>query len=290
MDDPGIERVIVEDAALEGGEWLFQRGGQVFGPVGSRRLAALLYQGEVEAGTPVSGGDGRWHPLAELPGFLVHVRRAEAARRVEAEVTGQRLLRRRRRRLRLAVALLGTAAVIGGALLVARLAARRGLEGNPLLEDFGAGIAIASPARVALAAPVEEEVEVPLDEEPPAGPAARPASRRAGRAAPGTGEVGGGELVAAQFDAGAIQAVVARQQRGLAPCLREEAGRNPDLGEVPLEFTIGNDGRVVRVAIPDPRLREGALRECFARVLGAWRFAPFPGQRPTVSLAFRVGR
>ena len=110
-----------------------------------------------------------------------------------------------------------------------------------------------------------------------------------GGAAPaGVPEDGG--LVAAQFDPSRIQADLARQQRTLAPCLRDAAaGRPGELVEVPLEFTIGNDGRVVRVAIDDPRLRDGTLRACLERVLAGWSFDRFPGQRPTVSISFRVG-
>ena len=36
--------------------------------------------------------------------------------------------------------------------------------------------------------------------------------------------------------------------------------------------------------------KDGPLRECLLKALGAWRFDPFPGQRPTVSLAFGIGR
>jgi hypothetical protein len=96
--------------------------------------------------------------------------------------------------------------------------------------------------------------------------------------------------VETQFDAGRIQAVVSAQQRTLARCLRELSAREPEFtGEVPLEFTVGNEGRVVRVALTDPRLRQGALRDCFEQVLSGWSFDRFPGQRPTVSLTFRVG-
>ena len=38
------------------------------------------------------------------------------------------------------------------------------------------------------------------------------------------------------------------------------------------------------------RLRDGLLRGCLQRALEAWRFDPFPGQRPTVSLAFGIGK
>ncbi len=96
---------------------------------------------------------------------------------------------------------------------------------------------------------------------------------------------------AAQFDGRKIQAVVGREQRTLVPCFRDEATRSPDFrGDVPIEFAVGNDGRVAKLWIDEPRFREGALRECLVRALAAWRFDPFPGQRPTVSLAFGIGR
>jgi hypothetical protein len=104
--------------------------------------------------------------------------------------------------------------------------------------------------------------------------------------------VEGGDLVAApRYDAARIQAVVAREQRSLAACFREEAARSPDFrGDVPLEFAVGNDGRVAALWIDEPRFRQGPLRDCLLAALGRWRFDPFPGQRPTVSLAFRIGR
>jgi len=158
---------------------------------------------------------------------------------------------------------------------------------SALLEDFGAGIRIASAARVGVSRrePADDLVEVTL-----AGPdAPRRPSRRATPA--GSGAVEGGDLVLAQFDERKIQAVVGREQRTLAPCFRAEAQRSPEFaGDVPIEFAIGNDGKVVQLWIDEPRFKQGALHDCLQSALAAWRFDPFPGQRPTVSLAFRIGR
>jgi hypothetical protein len=304
---PGTDTPIrIEDPALQGGEWLFRRNGQVFGPVDSRTVAAMLYRGDLEPGTEVSAGEGAWVPVGEVPIFVVHAKKAEAAQRVEREVTGARMLRQRRNRrhtlLVVAAAVLLVATGIGGGLLVWRIRGRG--SDSPLLEDFGAGIRIASAARVGVssrAAP-EDLIEVPLDQPPAASaPGSGGASgnlRRersaglsgaAGRSR--SGEVDGGDLVAAQFDERKIQAVVARQQRTLVPCFREEAARSPEFrGDVPIEFAIGNDGHVVALWIDEPRLREGPLRGCLQHALEAWRFETFPGQRPTVSLAFRIGQ
>jgi hypothetical protein len=291
---PGSDEIPLEtDPRLDGGEWLFRRAGQVFGPVDSRRVAAMLYRGEIDGETPLSSGDGTWQPVADVPIFRVHVKKAAAAQRVEREVTGARLLRERRNRRRLVLAVLGVAVLVGGAITGAVLLTRGGAGTSPLLEDFGAGIRIASAAKVGVSQRAAEEdlVDVPLE---PAERERGPQKRRPPRAASqpaAQGAVGGGELVAAQFDAKRIQAVVGREQRTLAPCFRAEAERSPDFrGDVPIEFAIANDGRVAQLWIDEPRFRKGPLEACLSAALAAWRFDPFPGQRPTVSIAFRIGR
>jgi hypothetical protein len=289
------ETLLHDDPRLEGGEWLFRRDGQVFGPVDSRALAAMLYRGEIDGDTAISSGDGAWAPLAEVPVFVLHAKKAEAGLRVEREVTGARALRARRTRARLVALALAALVLVGGAVGGALyLASRKATDTSPLLQDFGAGIRIASAARVGVSRrAVEEEFEVPADAPPTPGARPQPPKRRPhpAPAAGATGTVDGGELVATRFDAKKIQAVVGREQRSLAPCFRTEADRSPDFrGEVPIEFAIGNDGRVVQLWIDEPRFKDGPLRECLLKALGGWRFDPFPGQRPTVSLAFGIGR
>jgi hypothetical protein len=291
------ETLLHDDSRLEGGEWLFRRDGQVFGPVDSRALAAMLYRGEIDGGTQVSSGDGAWSPLGQVPLFVLHVKKAEAGLRVEREVTGERALRARRNRVRLAmlagVAVLIVGGAVGGALVIA---SRRASDTSPLLQDFGAGIRIASAAKVGVSSrAAEDEFEVPPDA--PSAPGAQPQKRRPrpaaapAAAAGASGSVEGGELVAASFDPRKIQGVVGREQKSLAPCFRAEAERSPDFrGDVPVEFAIGNDGRVAQLWIDEPRFKSGPLRECLLKALAAWRFDPFPGQRPTVSLAFGIGR
>lgn len=283
--------LLSDDPRLEGGEWLFRRGGQVFGPVDSRGIAAMLYRGEVDGATEVSAGDGTWRPLSDISIFVLHAKKAEAGLRVEREVTGARLLRARRNRRRAVVIVVAAVLLVAGAGGTAFFLAGRARETSPLLEDFGAGIRIASAARVGLSQRSgDDEVEVPFDAPERAAPQRRSRPQQRG-APPQGGAVDGGDLVAAQFDGAKIQAVVGREQRTLVPCFRAEASRSPDFqGDVPFEFAIGNDGRVAALWIDEARFREGALKECLWSALRAWRFDAFPGQRPTVSLAFRIGR
>ncbi|HET7823749.1 MAG TPA: AgmX/PglI C-terminal domain-containing protein [Anaeromyxobacter sp.] len=291
---PGTDEIpLDQDPRLDGGEWLFRRGGQVFGPVDSRGVAAMLYRGEIDGQTPLSTGDGSWRPVSAVPIFLVHAKKAEAAARVEREVTGARLLRERRNRRRAVAAVVGVVLLVAGAVGTAVFLTRGTAGTSPLLEDFGAGIRIASAAKVGVSGRAVEEdlVDVPLDAPERAAAPRRRAARPASSPAPAQGTVAGGELVAEHFDAKKIQAVVGREQRTLAPCFREEASRSPDFrGDVPIEFAIGNDGRVVQLWIDEPRFRKGPLEQCLSTALATWRFDPFPGQRPTVSLAFRIGR
>jgi hypothetical protein len=290
------DSLLPDDPALAGGDWLFRRRGEVFGPVDSRTLAAMLYRGELDAGTPISTGDGRWQLVGEVGLFRLHAKKAEAALRVEREVTGARELRRRRSRRNVVLAVLGAVLVVSGAAGAALLLAPGRGTSSALLEDFGEGLRIAS-ARVAVERPARagsaDDVEVAL--EPGAAPQpARRAERpgQAGARSTAARQAGAGdELVEAHFDAGKIQATVNQKQRTLVRCFREEAGRSPGFqGEVPLEFAIGNDGKIAALWIDEPRFKQGPLHDCLQAELSAWRFEAFPGQRPTVQLNFRVGQ
>src|SRR5512145_2632322 len=276
----------IDDPALESGEWLFKRTGKVFGPVPSRRLAAMLYRGELDGDTPVSSGDGTWQSLADVPLFMVHVRKAEAQLRVEREVTGARLLRKRRRQRWAIVVGVVLLAAMGGGGYGAWVLAARSAQRNPLLEDFGSGIRISVAATVGTGnRAIDDEIAVDVERLE----AGRPgAGRKVGgglAAAAPRGTAEGGDLVAAQYDPARIQAVVAREQRTLAECFKAEANRSPDFsGDIPLEFAVGNDGRVAQLWIDLPRFKTGPLKDCLTRKLSAWRFDTFPGQRPTVAL------
>ncbi len=273
-------------------EWLFKSKGHVFGPVPEERLAALLEAGEIGPTTEIAGHDGAWRSLAEVPAFLVHLRRAEARARVETEVTAARRLARRRGALRGAAlgaaAVLIAAAAAGGAFW---LAARRA-QTSALLEDFGGGITIGE-VTIGAGARGGADDEIAVPDVPAAGEAASAARPRriaaAARQAAAQGSAAGG-LVLAQYDPKRIQEVVARRKGSLAQCLREESQRSPDFtGEIPIEFAVGNDGHVAQLWVVEPRFKSGELRECLLRRLAEWSFEPFPGQRPIVSLAFKIG-
>ncbi len=283
----------IDDPALDSGEWLFKRTGKVFGPIPSRRLVQMLYKGELDGETQVSTGDGSWQNLADIPVFMVHVRKAEAAQRVEREVTGARMLRQRRRRRGVVAVGVLLVAAMGAGGYAAWVVAGRAPGRSALLEDFGSGVRISVAATVGTGRrAADDEIAVDIERVE----AGRPAARKSGASGaasstPPRGAADGGDLVAAQYDPARIQAVVGREQRTLAECFKAEAARSPDFsGNIPIEFAVANDGRVAQVWIDEPRFKNGALKDCLAKKLAAWRFDPFPGQRPTVALTFGIGR
>jgi hypothetical protein len=271
------------------GEWTFRREGRVYGPVTGAVLAEMLDRGEVDRATPVAGEDGAFRPLGEVAAFAVRARLAEARLKVAAEVEAAHRARRARARRRVAVvALAGIAAAVAAGLYAFRLSRESPREArSALLEDFGGGVALSVPARVGgRRAAGGGEVELPRE-----APATRPAGALPGSGAGGPGVAPRrGDLVESSWDPSHIEAVVAREQRTLAPCVRAEADREPGWsGEIPIEFAIGNDGRVAQLWIDGERRSSAELRSCLTAALERWSFRPFPGERPVVSLSFRVG-
>ncbi|MBM4379713.1 MAG: AgmX/PglI C-terminal domain-containing protein [Deltaproteobacteria bacterium] len=116
-------------------------------------------------------------------------------------------------------------------------------------------------------------------------PAARPST---GRREDGPDSDG---LQTGQFDRNSINLVVSAHKKTLHGCLVAEAERRPGLSaKIPIEFVIGNDGKVNKVWVDHPSFQGGPLPECLLRELRKWPFKPYPGEQATVSLSFRIGQ
>lgn len=105
-----------------------------------------------------------------------------------------------------------------------------------------------------------------------------------------TSQATDGPTIETHFDGAAIEAVVARNRARLLGCIRAQAEGDPSLrGELPLSFVVGNDGRVARLWVDRVGYRSGPLHDCLLGELRRWEFPRFEGQRPAISLRFRVG-
>jgi hypothetical protein len=301
-------------------QWLLRQGDLVLGPLSGHQLVEKLYSGELTGETQVSAsGPNDFRKLKELDAFRLHVARAAAKQRVEAEV---RAVNARHLRQRLLVA--GVVAGVFGALgLGAWQIMRYSAIYLPGVESGELDIQV-SPPTITLARPsVPEELlaypgepkrtpeppatSTPPDsrppgaspdkpEKPPAVASASPLPKpeKPERRRRPTGRVStdpDGMSTEVNYDQAAINRVVKQHQSSLFRCLKEEAERRPGFSaKVPIEFTIGNDGRVAQLWVDHPQLKKGPLFECFFTELRKWPFKPYRGERATVGLSFTVGK
>ncbi len=301
----------------DGEQWLFKQDELLLGPVPTAKLIELLYAGDIDASTPVAphGADGApgFRRLSELEAFRVHLAKAAAKHRVEAQSVE---IKDRARRMRLvkvvAIGTRGLALVLGGGRFAWWLAIHRPWETQlqlpqPVIaeDDDLPVITLASSRRG------DEEVAYP--DSAPAGTAA-PQERTKPRTsleakAPKPPKVPGKAVASAsttsrppdgddvavvqQWDQDAINSVVKGNKKTLHACLNAEAQRQKAgwSAKIPIEFTIGNDGRVAKLWIDNPDYKRDSteLYKCMLQTLRRWEFPKYSGEQANVSLSFTVG-
>jgi hypothetical protein len=302
------------DAELSEQQWLFRQGDLVLGPVTGQQLVEQLYSGQMSGDTLVAPpGERDFTRIADVEIFQVHVARAVTKARVDADV---RAARQRTLRKQLILGSIATAITVAlgiGAWQLARWAAVHGPGGE---EDEYAGITMDDLPTITVAQARKDDEELiaypsssprpPPDKvatgepkpKPPTTPgtttptipasavAAKTEKKPAGSAAADPD----GLQMSTEFDQDSINKVVKGNQKTLFRCLKEEAQRRPGFAaKVPIEFVIGNDGRVTKLWVDHPQLKQGPLYECFLTELKKWPFKPYKGELASVNLAFKVG-
>lgn len=302
-------------AGLAANRWLYKQADVLLGPIEQDQLIELLFSGEVDGKTPaaIHGGDLVFKPLGDLEVFRVHVAKAEAKHRVEAQSAARDREERNRSLARVLATVVALCAALFGAGRIAYwLAIHRPWERSiqlpePVITDELPQIKLAS-ARAG-----DEELTYPDSRSGSAvAQAARPSSGRAHdkQAAPrpaaprpsgGQGAAGAPvarapdseEVQSLQlWDQDAINAVVRANKGSLHPCLAAEARRQSGSwsARIPIEFTIGNDGHVTKLWIDNPDYKgDGSeLHKCMLAELRRWRFPAYGGEQANVSLAFSI--
>lgn len=276
-----------------GGEWLYRQGELLLGPVPLASVVEKLYVGELNGNTEIQKlGSTGFRRLAEVDVFRVHWARAQAKLRVDAVAHSQFQLERKKRLIKGVVFML--LAIVGAGL--AAYAAMYLAIHKPWkrTDDMAFGdILVSTPVISRAQAPVSRSDYIAYPGSRRTGTVSPPKEAAALRAQPSgsnsTREADGLEVV--QFDQAAINAVVARNQNTLHGCLKAEALRQPGLAaKIPIEFAIGNDGRVKTMWIDNPSFKTGPLPECMLRELQKWKFVPYEGQTATVGITFRIGK
>ena len=89
------------------------------------------------------------------------------------------------------------------------------------------------------------------------------------------------------LDSEAVAKVVQGRKRMVQDCYERELKRDPTLqGKIEIEFTIGEDGRVVDAKVASNRMGSAAVGECIVSRLRAWRFPKPNGGSVTVNFPF----
>lgn len=299
-------------ADLNEQQWLFKDGDLVLGPLSGQQLVAMLFEGKASADTLVAPPGARdFKRMGDVEAFKVHVARAQAKAKVDAEVKAERERTLRKRMIVGGIVAAVTVALGIGAWQVARYAAVHGPGGE---EDEYAGISMDLPTITLAQArkddddliayptntprPPPEKTGTGTETKPtkPAGtgtatpPNTAVASAKTEKKPAASSEPDGLQM-GAEFDQGVINKVVKNNQKTLFRCLKEEAERQPGLfAKVPIEFVIGNDGKVSKLYVDNPQYKKGPLYDCLLTELQKWPFKAYNGERASVGLAFTVGK
>ncbi len=291
------------------GDWLFRQGDLVLGPLPAALVVEKLYAGELDSQSLVSKmGDGRFVQLGQVDVFKVHLAKAEAKLRVDHAAAKDHAVAKKKRTVIIAVAVAVTLVLaVVGAGTARYLAVYGGSD-----EDYGDLISVDPPTitLASLSHREEELIDYPFDT--PAGAVKKPAGGSGSTTKPASGKPASKPVASAKppasgklsnvgddpdglqmatFDQGAINAVVAKQQKSLYPCLAAEAQRQPGLSaRIPIEFVIGNDGKVAKVWVDHPSFKTGELPSCLLKALQRWQFKAYDGERATVGLSFKIGK
>ncbi len=288
-----VSKNLGTDLGMTGGEWLFRQGELVLGPLSAHRIIEKLYRGELGGTSEICLlGDGHFMRLSEVEFFKLHLAKAEAKLRVEAVAQAENAQRIRRRNVRLAFAALLASVLAVGAGVVARWLAIH----NPWKSDELAFADISvEPATIALA---QARAKEDLVDYPSLGQRIQRRTADRNRLASGRTDRSGRPqeeepdgLTTGQFDRESINATVAAKQKTLYACVADELRKRPGLSaKIPIEFVIGNDGKVSKVWVDHPMFKEGSLPACLLRELGKWSFKAYPGEQATVGFSFKVGK
>ena len=247
-------------------------------------------------------GEDRFIPLAQIDSLKLDLTRAEATLRAKADVRSRRGLWQPGNRGKTVAwfslaALLMVSASMGARFLAVHTPWRTTVREEDVgvtIEPGTIHIAIAAPhlddylaypSQLRLKSRTPSRV-IPRNSLPSSGIA----GREAGKVSLPEQAPDADGLQTANFDRSAINLVVGAQQRTLYPCLIPVAHDHPTAKSVPIEFVIGNDGRVSQVWVDNPEIKGGNLNDCLLKQLQKWPFKPYPGERATVGLSFKLGK
>lgn len=286
-------------------QWLFREGDLILGPVPSQQIIDKLFLRELHGHSEVQRmGSGVFQKLVDVAEFKVHVAKAEAKHRVDAHADEHKA--EQKRRLVRAASIAAVSLVVLGLIVAAvgNSLAKRSLTGQSVEELAWGDITIDAPT-ISKARRRDDEELVDYQgagKKPPPGTAVAtsrpPPSNTPGVTRPPTGSspgtkppMGGADpdgMQMGEVDEAGINSVVARNKASLIRCIKAVAKPGVYL-KIPIEFSIAEAGKVSKVWVDNPELKDSGLQECLLQELQKWPFKPAHAGN-SVNLSFNVGK
>jgi hypothetical protein len=271
-------------------DWLYQKSGQVFGPLKPRELLELLYSGEIDKDTPIALDGTDFEALHKYGVFRVHLPKVRkhheelAVAKAEEEAAAKARLRRRIGWIVLAV-VAGSGLAYGGYKLVWMQKEKRAEQEKQAKEK-----AILDEVDKLMASVTIEPPLIGLGDETEDTKGTSKSKRRraVARFTSGASHVSDAtELTHQEIMVGIGQAF-----GGFKRCIVQQIQSDPD--SVPetlaLSFSINNDGNVQNASLNDRTLRDSQLAGCMTRQLQQVHFRKYKGEVQNVEYPITIGR
>ncbi len=285
--------------------WLFREGDLILGPVPPQQIIDKLYAGELLPQSEVQLlGSGRFQKVADVADFKVHVAKSEAKKRVDAHAHEHQSEQRKKLTRALAI---GAGVLVTLGIIVAVLGSYLAVHtpnGKTAEELAWGDITIDAPSISKAKRRVDDELvdytgstkkppvgntaiatRPPVGNNPPVGNTRTPPPTNN---KPPLGNSDPDGMAMGEVDEAGINSVVARNKSSLIPCIKSVAKPGVYL-KIPIEFSIAEAGKVSKVWVDNPDLKDTGLQECLLKELQKWPFKSAHSGN-SVNLSFNVGK
>ena len=278
--------------------WLFREGDLILGPVASQQIIDKLYAGELLPHSEVQLlGSGQFQKVCDIADFKVHVAKSEAKKRVDAHAHEHQSEQKKKLTRALGI---GAGVLVTLGIVVAVLGSYLAVHtpnGKTAEELAWGDITIDAPSISKAKRRVDDELvdyqgstkklpvgNAPIANRPPVGnnPPKNPTTK------PPLGNSDPDGMSMGEVDEAGINAVVARNKSSLIPCIKTVAKPGVYL-KIPIEFSIAEAGKVSKVWVDNPDLKDSGLQECLLKELQKWPFKSVHSGN-SVNLSFNVGK
>jgi hypothetical protein len=282
--------------------WLFREGDLILGPVPAQQIVDKLYSGDLLPQSEVQlMGSGRFQKVSEVAEFKVHVAKAEAKKRVDAQAHAHHSEQKKKTTRNLAI---GAGVLVTLAVIVAVIGSYLAVHtptGKTAEELAWGDITVDAPTISKAKRRVDDELvdyqgsgkkppvgNTPVATRPPTGTKPPDGTKPPTGTRPPTANNDPDGMQMGEVDEAGINSVVAKNKATLIPCIKTVAKPGVFL-KIPIEFSIAEAGKVSKVWVDNNDLKGSGLEECLLKELQKWPFKPGHAGN-SVNLSFNVGK